>query len=144
MLGATPLYMWRDGDTLAERCAMVGLVTTKGCTRRDLAAALGVHENTVQRVVRASAEGVGQSVHPAVEVALDVGGAEPHRSTPKGGGVSHGSDAVVEWLVVDLLSRQLALEPLVAVEPYAHAPGRVGADLDEARTPVVVEDVEVQ
>ena len=52
MSGSMPLHVWDEGDHLAERVSMISLVTSGLATRRDLAPAFGVHENTVQRAVR--------------------------------------------------------------------------------------------
>jgi len=59
------------------------------------------------------------------------------------GGVIDSREAVVEGLVSDLLVFELALDPLVAVEPDPDAPGREAADLGEAGAEVLVPDVEV-
>ncbi len=51
MCGAMALHVWDEGDRVAERVAMFTVVTSGLATRRDVAHAFGVHENTVQRQV---------------------------------------------------------------------------------------------
>ena len=52
MCGAMALHAWDRGDRAAERVAIFSLVTSGLATRRDIARAFEVHENTVQRLVR--------------------------------------------------------------------------------------------
>jgi transposase len=52
MCGALVLHVWEEGDRVAERVAMFSVVSSGLATRRDVARAFGLHENTVQRLVR--------------------------------------------------------------------------------------------
>ncbi len=58
MCGVTALHVWDEADRVAERVAMFSVVTSGLATRRDVGHAFGVHENTVQRLVRAGLGGV--------------------------------------------------------------------------------------
>ena len=52
MRGSVALHVWDEGDRIGERICLVSLVTAGLATRREVAAAFGVHENTAQRLVR--------------------------------------------------------------------------------------------
>ena len=85
----------------------------------------------VTRAAVLGGEGVGQAVHPAVEEALDVLGAEAPAEPAQGVGVVDVGDAVVERLDDMAGAPEAPTEPHVAVEADADRPGGVGAELDE-------------
>jgi hypothetical protein len=58
-------------------------------------------------------------------------------------GIRAGKEAVVEGLIGDALFLQAALGPLMAIEANLDPEGGVGADLDEGRAEVPVDQVEV-
>lgn len=84
-----------------------------------------------------------QHLQPPPDEALDVGGRQAVAELLEGPPVVDRGQAVVEGLVADVATLQLALRPAVAVQPYAGAPRGVRADLDEAASEVSVPDVEV-
>ncbi len=88
-------------------------------------------------------ERAGEAVDPLVEVALNVGRAEPVRRLLESDRIIYGGKAIVERLVGNVPMLHLALEPLIAVEPDPDAPGCIRTDLDEAGPKVVIPDVEI-
>src|SRR5215467_2637830 len=140
VLGAAQDEMLTD-HLLEELTAVERAVKDLGACDLELkdGELVGVARATVQ-----SGEGVGQAVHPAVEVALDVPGAKAAAEPPQGGLVVDRGDAVVERLDVVAGALEVLTEPHVAVEADADRPGGVGAELDEAGSEVAVPDVEVE
>src|SRR5262249_24939677 len=92
LLGAAQVEMLTD-HLLEELTAVWRAVEDLGACDLELkdGELVGVPRATV-----GSGEGVGQAVHPAVEVALDVRRPEAAAEPPQGGLVVDGGDAVVE------------------------------------------------
>jgi len=84
-----------------------------------------------------------QDAEPPPDEALDVRSRQAVADGLEGPPVIDRGEAVVEGLVADVATLQLALRPAVAVQPYPHAPGSVRADLEEGTAEVAVPEVEV-
>jgi len=79
---------------------------------------------------------------PAAEEAVDIVGPQRVADRLPPHGVVAGVQAIVERFEVYALGLELAFRPLVAVEADANAELDVRGELDEARGPVPVDDVE--
>src|SRR5262249_55181616 len=89
-------------------------------------------------------EGMRQPREPFAEHLVDVVGAQRVTHGLQGAGVSAGEEeAIVERLECDGPARELALRPLVPVEPHASGERDVRRELHEAEAEVAIEDVEV-
>jgi hypothetical protein len=80
----------------------------------------------------------GQTLQPAIEERVHVGGAERTGQQLHALGVSTPQEAVVEAVERDALLAQLLFEPLIAVEAYPDRIGQVGADFAEGWSPFEV------
>ena len=88
-------------------------------------------------------EGMRQAAEPLAEDRVDLRGIERVGDTLHACRRVAGPDAVVERLVGDAALRELTFEPLVPIQTDLHGIGEVGAELDEQRAEVAVEEVDV-
>ena len=86
---------------------------------------------------------MGQAAEPLPHDSVDFRGIQGVGDALDPRRLFRGPDAVVERLVGDGALRELAFEPFVAVETDLHRVGKVGAELDEQRAEVPVEDVDI-
>ena len=84
-----------------------------------------------------------QDRQPPPDEALDGRGGEAVAGLLQDPSIVDRGEAVVEGLVAEMAILQPTPRPVVAVRPYAHAPGGIGADLDEGRAHVAVPQVQV-
>src|SRR5882672_2206081 len=84
-----------------------------------------------------------QAAQPAPEETVDMLGAEAVADLLQLLRVVASEEAVVELDVPYALAADLALGPLVAIDPDAHAERRVRRELDEAEAEIPVEQIEI-
>ena len=87
--------------------------------------------------------GSGMTAIMRAEQAAEMAGTEAGADAVRRGGVLHRAQPVVEGLEADAGFGQLALGPLVTVGAAPQWIGRVGAHLEEGRSPLGVKEVEV-
>ena len=128
-------------DALEEGSARLGTVEDPGVGELDLAEG-EVVEDAPPEVL--AGKGRGQADLPPPEEALHRAGPEAIADALEDGGILAGQKAVVELFERHLRLVQLTLRPLVAVQVDPRREGRVGVGLDEGRSPLGVEQVEVE
>ena len=84
-----------------------------------------------------------ETLRPAVEEGLHVGGPQRVARGLEGDWVGTGEKHVVERREPNPLAMELLLHPLVAIETDLHRIRQIGTDLQEAGAPVAIVDVEV-
>ncbi len=88
-------------------------------------------------------KGLRQHRHPAPEESLDMGGTELVTDILYTGGIGSAEQAVIQAGKRDAPFLELALDPLMAVNPDSAGEGGIGAELDKAGAKVPVQNVEV-
>ena len=88
-------------------------------------------------------EGIGHDSHHADQEPAQMAGTEAGADAVGDGGVLDAAQPVVEGLEADAGLGQLALGPFVPVGTAPQRIGRIGADLEEGRSPLGVGEVEV-
>lgn len=139
LLGPAQIELVGD-DRLEELAAMEWTVEDLGAADLELEDAELV---AVAGLTVGGAERARQDRQPPPDEALDGRGRQAVADVLEGPPGSSGGEAVVEGLVADVATLQLALRPAVAVQPYAQAPWRVRAQLDERTPKLGVPEVEV-
>ncbi len=91
----------------------------------------------------ACGKGMRQAAEPFAKHRVDLRGVQGIGDTLHAGGILAGSNAVIERLVGDVPLRELPFEPFVAIETELRRVGKVRAELDEQRTEVAVQDIDV-
>jgi hypothetical protein len=84
-----------------------------------------------------------QTVRPAIEEGLHVGGAECVAGGLERDGIGAGPEAVVETLEANTIAPEALLHPFVAIETELHGIGQIRADLEERRAPRPIVDIKV-
>ncbi len=88
-------------------------------------------------------EWLRQHRHPAPEESLDMGGAELVTDILYTGDIKSAEQAVIQAGERDTPFLELALDPLVAIEPDPASERGIGAELDKGGAEVAVKDIEV-
>src|SRR5882724_4073081 len=83
------------------------------------------------------------ALHGSLEEVLELAGAQPAAGPAQRPGIVHGGEAIGKGDVADALLLELALHPLMPVAPELGRVWEVRAHLQEGRTPLLVQSVEV-
>lgn len=88
-------------------------------------------------------EGLWQLGHPASEEGLHMSGIKLVADLLDSRSIGSAKDAVIQAGKWDILLLELALDPLVTIEPDPSSEGGIGTQLDKARAKVAVQDIKV-